>query len=109
MDSLYMLIYEGSGSANRILEVLNDEACLPLWNIKSLRTDCRHDVEHGSEEQIQKKKREIGETYQSICGKLRPFKQKEWVTAHCNLFVKINNFLDLIIEKLSLPEEGEAE
>lgn len=109
MDSLYMLIYEGSGSANRILEVLNDEECLPLWNIKSLRTDCRHDVEHGSEKQIQKKKREIGETYKSICGKLRPFKQKEWVTAHCNLFVKINDFLDLIIEKLSLPEEGETE
>ena len=107
MDSLYMLIYEGSGSAKRVLEVLTDEECSPLWDIKFLRTDCRHDVEHGSESDIKNKKRKIGEAYKTICGKLRPFMQKEWVSAHCNLFVRVNEFLDLIIDRLSVTEEGE--
>ena len=107
MDSLYMLIYEGSGSAKRVLEVLTDKECSPLWDIKFLRTDCRHDVEHGSESDIKNKKRKIGEAYKTICGKLRPFMQKEWVSAHCNLFVRVNEFLDLIIDRLSVTEEGE--
>lgn len=108
IDSLYMLIYEGSGEAKRILEVLTKEESNTLWDVKSLRTDSRHDVEHGSETKIKNKKREIGEVYQSICGKLRPFKQKEWVTAHCNLFVQVNAFLDLIIEKISVKEEDDS-
>lgn len=105
IDSLYMLIYEGSGNAKRILEVLNDTECSPLWDVKHLRTDCRHDVEHGSDNDIKKKKNNIGKAYKTICGNLKPFKQKEWVTAHCNLFVNVNDFLDLIIEKLTVANE----
>ena len=105
IDSLYMLIYEGSGDAKRILQVLSDVECAPLWDIKHLRTDCRHDIEHGSEAEIKKKKRNIGKAYQTICGKLKPLKQKEWVAAHCNLFVNVNAFLDSIIEKLTSTSE----
>ncbi|MBR5451371.1 MAG: hypothetical protein IKV36_00060 [Clostridia bacterium] len=105
IDSLYMLIYEGSGSAKRIREILSDAECSPLWDVKHLRTDCRHDVEHGSDSEIKKKQRNIGKAYHTICGKSKPFKQKEWVTAHCNLFVNVNAFLDLIIEKLTVTTE----
>lgn len=101
VDSLYMLIYEGSGEAKRILTVLPDSECSALWNIKHIRTDFRHDIEHGDEKKFLKKKQAIGSAYQSICGKPRPLKQKDWVTAHCSLFDSVNDFLQAIIDKLS--------
>lgn len=101
IDSLYMLLYEGSGEAKRIREVLNDSECNPLWNIKHIRTDFRHDIEHGDEKQYLKKKQLIGAAYKDICGKNKPLKQKDWVTAHCNLFDRVNEFLDLMIEKIA--------
>ena len=101
IDSLYMLLYEGSGEAKRVLEVLSDSECAPLWNIKHIRTDFRHDIEHGEEKKYMKKMQLIGAAYKDICGKNKPLKQKDWVTAHCNLFVKVNEFLDLVIEKIA--------
>ena len=109
IDSLYMLIYEGSGYAKRILGVLTDEESTTLWDIKKLRTDFRHDIEHGTEKDIQKKEREIGNAYKTLCGKARPLKQKDWVTTQYNLFLKVNELLDLIIEKISNTEESEPE
>ena len=102
IDSLYMLIYEGSGSAKRILEILSDDECVTLWNIKHIRTDFRHDIEHGDEKKYLAKKKLIGSAYQSICGKARPLKQKDWVTAHSVLFEQVNDFLQSIIDKLSV-------
>jgi len=101
VDSLYMLLYEGSGDAKRILEVLDDSECASLWNIKHIRTDFRHDIEHGDETKYMKKMQLIGSAYKDICGKNKPLKQKDWVTAHCNLFIKVNELLDLMIEKIA--------
>lgn len=105
IDSLYMLLYEGSGSAKRILEVLPDADCTVLWNIKHIRTDFRHDIEHGDEKKYLKKKRQIGCAYQAICGKPRPLKQKDWVTAHSELFTQVNEFLQSIMDILSAARE----
>ena len=101
IDSLYMVIYEGSGEAKRILKLLSDEECSAIWKIKHIRTDFRHDIEHGDEAKYMKKKALIGEAYESICHKIRPIRQKDWVTAHSNLFAEVIKLLDLIIMKLS--------
>jgi hypothetical protein len=104
IDSLYMLLYEGSGSAKRICEVLSDSECAPLWDIKHIRTDFRHDVEHGEEKKYLNKKQLIGAAYKDICGKNKPLKQKDWVIAHCNLFVKVNkSFIISIVKSKSEP------
>ncbi len=100
IDSLYMLLYEGSGDATRITEILSKENCTTLWDIKHLRTSFRHDVEHGKEKDISKKQILIGKAYESICGKVLPIKQKDWVTAHYKLFCNVNNFLDVLIEQI---------
>lgn len=102
IDSLYMLLYEGSGHAMRILDALPDAECTTLWNIKHIRTDFRHDIEHGDEKKYLAKKKLIGYAYQSICGKARPLKQKDWVTAHSTLFEQVDDFLQSIIDKLSV-------
>ncbi len=101
IDSLYMLIYEGSGSAKRITSLLTDSECSTLWLIKNIRTDFRHDIEHGNKTKYLAKKKEIADAYYSLCGQPRPIKQRDWVNAHCELFEKVNAFLQLIIDKLS--------
>ena len=58
-------------------------------------------TEHGKEKKHLSKKKEIGEAYSSICGKVLPVKQKDWVSAHYNLFVEVEKLLDNIIEKIS--------
>lgn len=101
IDGLYMLIYEGSGSAKRILDILDDQDCSTLWDIKLLRTDFRHDIDHGSEKDFVNKEARIGDVYKSLCDKVRPFKPKEWVETHYKLFCNVDAFLDLIIDKIS--------
>lgn len=101
IDGLYMLIYEGSGSAKRILDILDVQDCSTLWDIKLLRTDFRHDVDHGSKKDFVKKEAKIGDVYKSLCDKVRPFKPKEWVETHYKLFCNVDTFLDLIINKIS--------
>ena len=101
IDSLYMLLYEGSGDAKRVLEVLSDSECTPLWDIKHIRTDFRHDIEHGDDKKYLAKMQLIGAAYNDICGKNKPLRQKDWVTAHCNLFIKVNKLLDLMIDKIA--------
>lgn len=100
IDSLYMLLYEGSGEAKRITSLLEKEECTTLWNIKHIRTDFRHDIEHGDEKKYLQKSKSIGDAYKAICGKSKPLKQKDWVTAQCNIYTQVNDFLDLMIEKI---------
>ena len=88
-----------SGYAARILKILKDEECATLWNIKHLRTDFRHDYEHGKEREIRNKKKLIADAYQKNCGMKKPIRQKEWVSAHHNLFMAVDEFLDLIIDR----------
>ena len=55
VDSLYQLLYEGSGDAGRILQILTNEESATLWDIKHLRTSFRHDIEHGNQNKYLKK------------------------------------------------------
>ena len=68
IDSLYKLIYEGSGSLARVpKELLLDESI--YFDIKHLRTDFFHDVEHGKEKKIKNKQEVIVNIYKKYTGK----------------------------------------
>ena len=68
VDSLYKLIYEGSGALKRIPESLIKDDSI-LFDIKHLRTDLFHDVEHGNEKKIIKKKETIASIYTKYANK----------------------------------------
>src|SRR6185503_16705301 len=56
VDALYVLLYEGSGEAKRIIQWLPLEACEALWTLKQLRNVwLRHDPEHGKSVDQKKK------------------------------------------------------
>ncbi|MFA5169370.1 MAG: DUF262 domain-containing protein [Candidatus Paceibacterota bacterium] len=62
IDCVYKLIYEGSGYLKRISNnIITD--CPVLIDIKDLRTDFFHDIEHGEKKKIEKKKNKISSIY----------------------------------------------
>lgn len=72
IDQLYMLIYEGAGGQKQkyLVEnggVMERPECDAVWDIKQLRSKrSRHDIEHGSEGEVRKKYRELGEMYRRL-------------------------------------------
>jgi hypothetical protein len=65
IDGLYFLIYEGSGACKRLPSPAPDFA----MDVKFLRTDVRHDVDHGSESEVAKKRVRAAQIIEKYMGK----------------------------------------
>lgn len=110
IDTLYFLLYE---NLERIKVVVTDSAVRSesvyqcIFAVKDIRTDFRHDYEHGKETSIKKKRKEINERYKSYCGKI-PSKQKDYTLLQKNLFKDILVLEEHLIDKLEeLQEDSE--
>jgi hypothetical protein len=71
VDGLYMLFYENLERIKKVVSddvVRNDKIFQCVFRVKDMRTDYRHDYEHGSESDIKKKIRNIGESYSYYAG-----------------------------------------
>lgn len=101
IDYLYFLIYEGSGSAKRLLTVSTDSSLSPLWKIKHLRLAARHDIDHGKGSDIKKKRKKIYDTYHSLINQPLPIKQKDWQKAQIAIYSEVNIMLHEILCSLA--------
>ena len=81
IDQLFFLLYEGSGTANRLIHVMNESFLRPLWKVKHLRLAARHDIDHGSSQEIEKKRAKIRDSFFSLIAKPLPIKQNDWQKA----------------------------
>ena len=66
IDCLYMIFYENLEHIKKIVTdeaVRNESVYQCIFRVKSIRTDLRHDYEHGSEKQIKKKRKDIMDCY----------------------------------------------
>lgn len=68
IDSLHKLVYEGSGALKRIPESLITDDSV-LFDVKHLRTDFFHNIEHGDKKEIIKKKKTISSIYSRYTNK----------------------------------------
>lgn len=107
IDALYFLLYE---NLERIKKVVTDSAVRNesvyecIFAVKSIRTDFRHDFEHGKETAIKKKRKEINDYYKKYCGKI-PLKQKDFSLLQKNLFQDILTLEEHLIDKLEEVQE----
>lgn len=101
IDSLYFLLYEGSGYANRLTNFMTDPELQTLWWVKTLRTSFRHDIDHGERRKVRKKQQEIGEVFRQLVSKARPTSTFEWANTQMRLYEYIVNLLREIMDKLS--------
>jgi hypothetical protein len=68
IECLYKMFYEGSGSLNRVPNNLLVDSSI-FFDIKHLRTDVSHDIEHGKESDIERKKQTISNIYKKYTEK----------------------------------------
>ncbi|MCK4828446.1 hypothetical protein KA005_72620, partial [bacterium] len=68
VDMLYFLIYEGSGSCKRLPSPVPQFA----MDVKSLRTALRHDLDHGKDKEIRKKRIKNAKIFEKYSGKKTP-------------------------------------
>lgn len=72
VDGLYFLFYENLERIKGLVtdaSVRNEEVYQCIFQVKDIRTDMRHDYEHGPESGIRKKTLEIGKSYSHYTGK----------------------------------------
>jgi hypothetical protein len=96
VDNLFFLLYEGSGSDKcRLCDMADDEILKPLWLLKHLRLDLRHDIDHGKD--VKNKYSKIAAAYTSLINKEIPTTSKDWSEAQHSLYIQLLNMLNEII------------
>ena len=68
IDKLYFLVYEGTGNCNRLPLPVPSFAL----DVKALRTDIRHDLDHGSRSKVAKNAARSADVFQRYSGKKTP-------------------------------------
>jgi hypothetical protein len=95
-DHLFFLLYEGSGSAQRLTTKLDERKLDALWMLKHLRLGSRHDIDHGTEWETEKKNRQVGEAYKRLVGSVAPRSRKEWMSAQVALYKELVKMLEQV-------------
>ncbi len=94
VDALYEIVYEGSGRLERIPESFKKEDFIGFV-IKFIRADLRHDLEHGKEKEIRRKKKQLAEIYLKFVGKtsLSSLNEKDYAKFHVDFLTELKSFL----------------
>ena len=95
-DHLFFLLYEGSGSAERLTARLDERRLNALWTLKHLRLGSRHDIDHGTEQDAEKKNRQVGEAYKRLVGSVAPRSRNEWMSAQVALYKELVEMLEQV-------------
>jgi len=102
IDHLYFLLYEGSSAADRLTPIINESILQPLWKVKDLRLSERHDIDHGSTKDIEKKRSKISKTYISLIAKPLPIRPSDWQKAQLKIYIEIDLMLQKIIHEITM-------
>ena len=92
IDCFYFIFYE---NIERIKELVTEQAVQEediyqwIFRVKHLRTDLRHDYEHGKDKDIAKKRKIIMDCYEHYVGKPTLIKQKDYVLFQKKLYDEV--------------------
>lgn len=109
IDGLYDFFYE---NLSRIKEVVpeevvrNDTVFQCIFHVKNMRTDLRHDYEHGSDSDIRKATRKIGDSYSHYSGRPVLLSSSDFMKVQDGLY----NEFDVLADYLTgiVINDGEA-
>lgn len=92
IDSLYFLIYEGSGSCSR----LSSPPPEFVMDIKFLRNILRHDEDHGSKREIEKKRKRHTKIFTRYSGRKTPAEcgPQDFVATQLSVLSTLKSFLE---------------
>ena len=99
IDGLYDFFYE---NLSRIKEVVpeevvrNDAEFQCIFHVKNMRTDLRHDYEHGSDSDISKATRKIGDSYSHYAGRPVLLSSSDFMKVQNGLYNEFNVLADYL-------------
>jgi hypothetical protein len=92
IDALYKVIYEGSAAGARLGPTLPDIA----KDILTLRTDLRHDVDHGKKSKIRAKEKRLANTIKKYSGKssIQLLGKEDFLALQLGILDALKNYLE---------------
>lgn len=104
IDDFYMMFYE---NLEHIKEIFSDAAVRKediyqcIFRVKDMRTDLRHDYEHGGNSKINQKRKNIAECYKHYTNKPVLYQQKDFVTLQKRLYDEFLLLEEHLIDAIS--------
>lgn len=97
IDDLYFVFHEGSGSR------LKDSVPTSFVDINLLRTELRHDVDHGNEGKVRAKRRKIGSIFSKYAGtpSAQTIAPERFAAIQANILTALESDLHSIIASVS--------
>jgi hypothetical protein len=94
IDSLYFLIYEGSGACSRLPSPPPEF----VIDIKILRTMLRHDEDHGNKKEIEKKRKRNAEVFKRYSSKKTPAEcgPQDFLATQLSVLSALKTFLETL-------------
>ncbi len=89
IDGIYTIFYENIEHIKALCSdetVQNEDVYQCLFRAKDIRTDLRHDYEHGKESRIKKKRKAIADCYKHYTNKPFPDQQRDYVTLQRKMY-----------------------
>lgn len=110
IDVLYFIFYENLGRIKTLVgsgdhekgdkTVRTEEIYQCIFRVKDIRSDFRHDLDHGKEKDIQKKLKAIGDCYSHYCRR-RPVQAKDYNLLQLRLYDEILLLEEALIDRLA--------
>jgi hypothetical protein len=94
VDALYKIVYEGSGAGSR----LGSPLPAIVSDIITLRTDLRHDVDHGKHSKIRAKEKRLSETVTKYSGKssIQLLGKEDFLALQLSILDRLKNYLETL-------------
>jgi hypothetical protein len=101
IDGLYFIVYEGSSSCKRLPAPPPEFA----MDVKFLRTQIRHDIDHGGATEIAKKHSRNASVFTKYSGKRSPHEcgPQDFVATHLRILTAMRQSLQELSDSSSLP------
>ncbi|MBR5432845.1 MAG: hypothetical protein IK117_00240 [Bacteroidales bacterium] len=100
IDSLYFIFYENIEHIKSLVteeSVVNEDVYQCIFRVKDMRTDVRHDIEHGGKSKIKKKNKDIGESYSHYTGKVALTSKSDYRKTQAGLYDDFKTLTDHLL------------
>jgi hypothetical protein len=100
IDDFYEVFYENIEHIKAIVTdevVRNEDVYQCIFRVKHMRTDIRHDYEHGKEKEIRNKDMAIGNSYKHYAGKPVLITSSDYLTTQDKLYDEFDELADHLL------------
>lgn len=102
INSCYMLFYEGfGGNQHRSIKYIPFDEYPALFDVKQLRLHVVHNIEHGNDLEIHKKKSNIFKVFNKYINKNLPETAKDYKKCQYELYKEINEWLGSLLHNVN--------